>query len=250
MTIHFAADFPGLGICVVSDTAVSTLEDGVSRQRKGTAHKIFFANRGSGVVVAAAGNGDLCNSTLLSFDRAEQPICTPEGAASWMQNAFPDFSNGRGAEFIVAGRDPNRDGEFQIAVLRSRPSTHRNLSIVPETKDHATIGFQAPIFNSEFCGYLRANIDRIYSLSFAVPEKIWSKVSDSREGFGLGIIGGALIGVAQDVVSENRWEEMIGGPWTATCIPLSGQIFQTSGEMYNGATIRTGAHINALAGKS
>ena len=250
LTIHFAAEFPDIGVCLISDTAVSTKKNDESRKRVSTTKKVFYSNRGSGVLVAGAGNGDLCDSVLRGLIKDERQANTPESVASWMQKTFPELANGKGAEFIVAGRDRDRLNEFQIAVLQSQPSAHQCLAIVPQQKQHATIGFQATVFNAEFCGYLQKNIQRMLNFSPAVPEKVWSIVADSREGFALGIIGGGLVGLAQDVVSGNKWEEMIGGPWTATCIPLSGPIFQTSGEMYNGAKLFTGAHIDASSSQS
>lgn len=245
MTIHFIAEFPSIGVCLISDTSVSTSKNSAVRKRVDTTVKVYFSNVGSGALVAAAGNGDVCASILRGLSEDVQRANSPISAATWMQDAFPAFANASGASFIVAGRATDQCNEFQIAVLQSQPPDHRRLVIVPEEKEHATIGFQARVFNAEFCGYLQQNIERILNFSHAVPEAIWSRVAQSRSEFTLGIIGGALVGLAQDVVDENKWSEMIGGPWMATCIPTSGKIFQTTGAMYNSAKILTGNQIDA-----
>ena len=240
MTVHFAAVFPNIGACVISDTAVSMSEIGESRKRVQTVQKIFFTNRGTGVVVAAAGDGELCSSLLVGLAKYEHQVASPERATSLIFEKFPSVSNGRSASFLLVGRNPAQSSDFQVAILKTHSPNNRRLLVVPESKEHAVIGVNTEVWNAEFCGYLQRNISKMLGLAGSLPESIWSRVSESREGFALGIIGGALIGLAEDVIKEEGWSNEIGGPWMATCIPISGPIFQTRGEMYNGAIILPG----------
>jgi hypothetical protein len=85
MTVHFAAEIPGVGVCVVSDTAVSMSKDGAHRQRVDTHQKAFFTNSDTGVVVVAAGEGALCRNLLLGLAESEQRVGSPSSAADWRQ---------------------------------------------------------------------------------------------------------------------------------------------------------------------
>lgn len=240
MTVHFAAVFPNIGACIISDTAVSMSEIGESRKRVQTVQKIFFTNRGTGVVVAAAGDGEICGSLLAGLSKYEHRVASPESATTLIFEKFPSVSNGRSASFLLIGRNPAQSSNFQVAILKTHSPNNRRLLVVPESKDHAVIGVNTEVWNAEFCGYLQQNISKMLGLTESLPESIWSRVSESREGFALGIIGGALIGLAEDVIKDEGWSNEIGGPWMATCIPISGSIFQTRGEMYNGAKILPG----------